>query len=170
MNNLSDYDRRVTTHRGWKSIFAGIGGGMDNHPDERVHATRQRWAARGMYLMTFLLNMDMLIRIWYLKQSSSQFLDIAIIWLAGIFFVSVGMYASGVQPFGGKWSKTLLILGVLVATDTVLFVALGVIHSLTDLFEAVAVQTAGALLLFVSMRGIYALWERRTLGSGSGQE
>jgi len=77
---------------------------MSELRDERIVATAQRWGAWGLLMLWFLLITDLMVRTLIFKQEPRQWLDIAAIWMGTATFVSIGMAASGVAPYGGKWS------------------------------------------------------------------
>ena len=143
---------------------------MSDHSDERVIATRQRWAARGMVILTIALAIDLIVRILILKQEPRQHLDISLIWMATILYVSIGMTASGVQLYGGKWSKHWLVILTIVAVNAVVLTLMGVIHGLAEAIAIIVCAAVGAFLMLTILRGIYGVWERKTLGRAPREE
>ena len=143
---------------------------MSNQPDERVVATQQRWGARGMLILTMALAIDLIVRIPILKQEPRQWLDISLIWMATSLYVFIGMTASGVAPYGGKWSHGLLVVLILTVEIPVLLMLMGGVHTLTDFIANMAIAAATAFVMVIIFRGIYARWERRTLGRGPREE
>ena len=147
---------------------------MSNHLDERTIAVQQRWGARGMLMLSIALTIDVLVRILILKQEPRQYLDISLIWVATNLYVAIGMTASGVEPLGGKWSKSwqfiVIIPIVVVVTTVVMLTLMGMIVSLADLIAMIVSCLAGVFLSFIVLRGIYGVWERRTLGRGPREE
>jgi len=143
---------------------------MSNHSDERVIATRQRWAARGMVILTIALAIDLLVRILIVKQEPRQHLDISLIWIATTLYVSIGMTASGVQLYGGKWSKYWLVILTIVAANAVVLTLMGVIHGLAEAIGVIVGAAAGGFLMLMVLRGIYSVWERKTLGRAPREE
>ncbi len=147
---------------------------MSNDLDERTIATGQRWGARGMLMLSIALSVDVLVRILILKQEPRQYLDISLIWLATILFVAIGMAGSGVEPFGGKWSKFWWLVPMIAVTNAVTLTLMGMIHSLADVIAIIVTGAAGAFagvfVIFIILRGIYSRWERVTLGRGPREE
>ena len=151
---------------------------MSTHRDERTIATHQRWAARGMAMLMIALSIDLIVRSLILKQDPRQYLDIGLLWMATMLYVSIGMAASGVAPFGGKWSTTWLVILIITAVNAVVisvFLTLkGMIHTLAHfifiMIAAGASAFAGVFLTLFILRGIYAGWERLTLGRGPREE
>ena len=147
---------------------------MSNHLDERTIAVQQRWGARGMLMLSIALTIDVLVRILILKQEPHQYLDISFIWLATILYVAIGMTASGVEPFGGKWSKAWPIIPIVAVTNAVVLTLMGMVHSLADVIAIIVTGVAGAFagtfVMLIILRGIYGVWERRTLGRGPREE
>ena len=137
---------------------------MSNHPDERVIATRQRWAARGMVILSIALSLDLIVRTLILKQEPWQYLDIGLIWMATTVYVALGMTASGVKLYEGKWWKMYPIIPVVVVVNVVMLARSGMVQTLTVVVASVVSATAGLSLVIVILRGIYSRWERRTLG------
>ena len=142
---------------------------MSTHRDERTIATHQRWAARGMGILSIALAIDLLVRVLLLRQEPRQYLDIWLIWMATILYVAIGVSASGVAPFAGKWvSMALGIMVAVAATNTAVLTLMGMVHTGVDLISAIAGGIigggAGAFLLLMMLRGIYGRWERVTLG------
>ncbi|MDH4178998.1 MAG: hypothetical protein OEV33_00690 [Armatimonadota bacterium] len=143
---------------------------MSTNHDERIVATHQRWAARGMVMMIFALNIDLLVRLLILKQEPRQWLDIGLIWMGTSLYVCIGMTASGVQLYGGKWSKHWLVILTIVATNAVVWTLMGMGHGLADLSGVIVGAATGVFLMLMILRGIYSVWERRTLGRGPREE
>ncbi len=140
---------------------------MSEALDERIVATQQRWAARGLLMLMIALAIDLLVRILILKQEPRQHLDISLIWMATILYVSIGMTASGVEPFGGERSKTWLVILIIAVVVPVVLTLGGTVHTLADFITVMVSAAAGAfLMLIVIMRRIYSVWERVTLGRG----
>ena len=148
---------------------------MSNHSDERVIATRQRWAARGMVILSIALSIDLIVRVLIVKQDPGQYLDIGLIWMATMLYVAIGMAASGVALYGGKWVSTALLIMVIVAvTNTVVFAVRGMVHTPAELIYTIAGGIigggAGAFLSLIILRAVYSVWERKTLGRGPREE
>jgi len=137
---------------------------MSKALDERTVGTTQRWWAGGLWLINLALVADLLVRRFLLKQELGQYLDIALIWLGTMLFTTLGMTASGAAPYGGKWSTSLwgvLILAVLIP---VIGALTGMIHTPAAFIWHMVAAAAGAFVAVIVLRGIYGLWERRTLG------
>ena len=147
---------------------------MSNQFDERTIAIGQRWGPRGMLMFSIALTVDVLVRILILKQEPRQYLDISLIWMATNLYVAIGMAASGVEPFGGKWSKAWSIIPVVAVTNAVVLTLTGMVHSLADVIAIIVTGVAGAFagtfVVLIIMRGIYSRWERVTLGRGPREE
>jgi hypothetical protein len=137
---------------------------MSNDRDERVIATRQRWAAHGMGIFIIALNIDLLVRLLILKQEPRQWLDIFLIWMGTSLYVAIGMTASGVQLYGGKLSKHWLVILTVVATNAVVWTLMSMGHGLADLILFIVGAATGVFLMLMILRGIHSVWERRTLG------
>jgi len=143
---------------------------VNNHSDERTRAIAQRWAAIGWLIMSFALSVDLMVRILILKQEPQQWADISLIWMATTLYACFGMTASGVEPYGGKWSKSWLAI-LIIAVECPLVLALGgMVHSLADLIFTAIGAAAGSFMMLIILRGIYGVWERRTLGRGPREE
>jgi len=143
---------------------------MSNHLDERTIATQQRWAARGMLMLSIALTIDVLVRVLILKQEPRQYLDISLIWMATMLYVSIGMTASGVEPFGGKWSKAWLVILIIAVEVPVVLTLMGMVHTLADFIADIVIAAVGASVMLIILRGIYSVWERVTLGRGPREE
>ena len=144
---------------------------MSNHSyDERTIATQQRWAARGMVILIFALATDVLVRVLILKQAPRQYLDIWLIWMAATLYAAIGMTASGVAPYGGKWSKAWLPLLIIAVECPVVLALMGMVHTLADFIADMAAAAAGAVVMLIILRGIYSVWERVTLGRAPREE
>ena len=143
---------------------------MSNHPDERVIATRQRWAARGLVILSIALSLDLIVRALILKQEPWQYLDIGLIWMATTGYVALGMAASGVELYEGKLSKNWLVMLIIAVEVPVVLTLMGMVHTLAAFIAEVALAAAGAFVTLIILRGIYRVWERRTLGRGSREE
>ena len=149
---------------------------MSTHRDERIVATHQRWAARGMAILFVALAIDLIVRSLILKQDPRQYLDIGLIWLATVLYVAIGMTASGVAPYEGKWSKSWLVILTIVVTNTVVLtlMVIGEVHTWAHLIAIITFGLIGGgasvFLALRSLRGIYARWERRTFGRGPRDE
>ena len=137
---------------------------MSSHSDERTIATAQRWAARGLGMLSIALAIDLMVRTLILKQEPRQYLDIGLIWMATTLYVAIGMTASGVEPFEGKWWKMWPIIPVVVVVNTVTLARIGMVQTLTDVVSSVVSTTAGLSVLIVVLRGVHTSWERATIG------
>jgi hypothetical protein len=146
--------------------FLGGGSQMSIHNDERITIVRQRWAARGMTVLSIALSIDLFIRAVFIKQDPRQFIDIAIIWIVTSFFVCIGMSASGIAPFEGRRRKIWISVGILAIEIPLILILLGMVHSLTDFITDAICAAVGAFVTFIFMQSIYSLWEHRTLGRG----
>ena len=142
---------------------------MSDH-DERTIATQQRWAARGMWMLSIALATDVLVRVLILKQEPRQYLDISLILMATMLYAGIGMTASGVAPYGGKWSKGLLAILIITVECPVVLALMGMVHTLADFITDMVGAVAGALVALIILRGIYSVWERVTLGRGPREE
>lgn len=143
---------------------------MSNHYDERIVATQQRWAARGMWIFSIALSIDLMVRLLILKQDPRQCLDISLIWMATVLYVAYGMIASGVAPYGNKWSTGLLIVLIIAVEVPVVLAFMGMVHTLADLIGIIVGAAASAFVMLIILRGIYSRWEHVTLGRGSQEE
>ena len=143
---------------------------MNTDHDERVIATRQRWGTCGMVILTIALAIDLIVRILVLKQEPRQWLDIAAIWMGTAVFVSIGMAASGVQLYGGKSSKAWLLILILAVEIPVVLTWMGMVPTWAAFIANMVIAGAGAFLMLMIFRGIYGVWERKTLGRGSREE
>lgn len=137
---------------------------MTTDHDERIIATADHWKARGMAMMIIALNIDLLVRMLILKQEPRQWLDIFLIWMGTSLYVFIGMTASGVAPYGGKWLLTWLVILVITVTNTVVLTLLGGVHTRADLIATIVITAAGAFVVIIILRGIYSVWERVKLG------
>lgn len=138
--------------------------------DERTIATQQRWLARGMLMLSFALSIDVLVRVLILRQEPRQYLDIALIGMATMLYAAIGMTASGVAPYGGKWSKAWLPILIIVVMCPVGVTLMGMVHKPADLIADAVGGGAGAFVMLIILRGIYSVWERVTLGRGPREE
>jgi len=147
---------------------------MSNDRDERTAATADRWLARGLVMMSFALIIDLLVRPLILKQHPWQYLDIFLIWMATWAYVAIGTSASGVAPYEGRLWKMWPIIPSVVVAVTVTLALMGVIRMWTDLILTVTVgiivTVVDAVVVFIILRGIHGVWERRTLGRGPREE
>jgi len=143
---------------------------MSKAPDERITATAQRWQARGLVMLSLALSLDLIVRTLILKQDPRLWLDIAAIWMGTSVYVVLGMTASGVDPYGGKYWKVWPIIPLVVVGNAVMLARFGMAQTLTEVAASVVSATAGLFVTIVVLRGIYGLWERRTLGRGSREE
>jgi hypothetical protein len=143
---------------------------MNSHLDERTTAVAQRWASRGMLVFSAALAIDVLVRILILKQLPQQWWDISLIWMATIMYVSIGVTASGLEPYGGKWSNAWLLMLVIVVVNTTVFVLMGKMRSVIDCVAFVTASAASVAMTILILRGIYRLWERRALGRAPREE
>jgi hypothetical protein len=137
---------------------------VSNHLDERITATAHRWGARGFWLLFVALPTDFLVRAFLLRQEPRQYLDIALIWMAAMLYASIGMTASGVAPYGGKWSKASLAVLIIAVEVPVVLTLMGMVHTLADFVADSVIAAAGAFVSLIILRGIYSVWERRALG------
>jgi len=141
---------------------------MSKDRDERTMATADQWAARGWMVLSFALMADMLVRMLILKQHPGQWLDIAVIWMASTLYAALGMTASGVEPYEGRWRKMWPIIPGIVAVNTVVLALLGRVHTWADITSTITFGliggAVGTVVLFIILRGIHGRWERKTLG------
>jgi len=140
---------------------------MTNHGDERITATRHLWAARGWALLMLALSIDLIVRTLILSQHPGQYLDIALIWMATIVYVAIGTTASGVEMHGGRLWKMWPLIPFVVVVNIVTLARMGSVPTFTSVAAGVVSATVGFSLTIVLVRGIYARWERRTLGRRS---
>lgn len=181
MNNQSNDEHRtaVRQHRKtiWKilglSALSGVGGGVPllKNPDERLAATSQRWAAIGGAFISAALGIDLIVRIFVLKQDVRLFWDIGLIWMVNVFVVSIGQIWSGVQPVEavGRWPwKTSGILELALLIPAVIWL-MGGIHSVREYLIVALATAAGCLAIQTISRAIYRRWERRNLGPEAGE-
>lgn len=143
---------------------------MSTHRDERTTATADRWAARGYGLLFIALAIDLMVRTLILKQEPRQYLDIGLIWMATILYVGIGMSASGVETAGGRWWKMWPIIPGVVVVNTITLARIGMVQTLTDVVASVVSATVGLSVAIVILRGIYGVWERKTLGRAPREE
>jgi len=108
--------------------------------------------------------MDLIVRSLVLRQDPRQYLDIGLIWLATMLYTAIGMTASGVAPFGGKWWKMWPIIPLVVVVNTVTLARTGMLQTLTAVVLSAVSATVGLSVIIVILRGIYGVWERRALG------
>ena len=137
---------------------------MSTHHDERITATAHRWGARGMAILTMALSIDLIVRLLVLKQEPRQWLDIFLIWMGTSLYVFIGMTASGVAPYGGKWSQAWLVILIIAVQVPVVLTLMGMVHTLTDFIAHMVIAAASAFVMLIILRGIYGVWERRTIG------
>ena len=141
---------------------------MSNDRDERTTGTADRWKARGMAILIMALSIDLLVRTLILKQEPRQWLDIFLIWVGTSLYVCIGMSASGVAPYEGKWRKMWPIIPVVAVTNTVVLTLMGVVNTWADLISTITIGIIGAavgtFVVFIILRRVYSVWERRTLG------
>jgi len=143
---------------------------MSEATDERIVATRQRWATHGFGILFIALPADLMVRIFVLKQEPRQWLDIALIWMGTMFFTAIGMSASGVPPYGGKWSSSWLAIAILAVEVPVILALMGMVPTPAAFLADMVIAALGAFVAIVLVRGVYGLWERRTLGRGPREE
>jgi hypothetical protein len=143
---------------------------MSDVRDERIVTTRQRWATRGFALLFIALPADLMVRMFVLKQDPRQWVDISAIWLATILYVAIGMSASGVAPYGGKWSTSWLAIVVIGVGVPVILALMGMVPTPAIFLVDMVLAALGALVAIMIARGVYGAWERRTLGRGSREE
>ena len=143
---------------------------MSNHSDERITQTAHRWGARGFWFLYIALPADFLVRVLWLRQDPRQYLDIALIWVAAMLCAGVGMTASGVAPYGGKWATSWLVILIIAVEVPVVLALMGMVHTWVDFVADSVIAAGGALLALIIFRGIYGLWERKALGRGSREQ
>jgi len=178
MNNQSDDERTTATRQHkralWKtlglSFLSGFGTPLIKHPDERVAATQQRWAANSGKFMSVALGIDLCVRVYVLRQDPRLCWDIGLIWMVNVFLVSRGQIRSGVPAVGavGKWSwKTpgLMVAGLALLIPAVVLWLTGGTHSLKAYLGLALLAGGSAFVTLMIMRRTYRKWERRNLGS-----
>ena len=147
---------------------------MSNHRDERTTGTADRWAARGLVMMSFALIIDLLVRELILKQHPWQYLDVFLIWMATMAYVAIGMTASGVAPYEGRLWKMWPIIPIAAVVYTVVLALLGMVRTWTDVISTITLGiigcSAGVFLVFIIFRRVYSKWERATLGRAPREE
>ena len=143
---------------------------MSEATDERIVATRQRWATHGFGILFLALPADMMVRMFVLKQGPQQWLDIFLIWMATILYVGIGMTASGVAPYGGKRSTSWLVIAILAVEIPVILTLMGLVPTPAAFVAYMALAAVGAFVTIIIVRGVYHLWERRALGRGPREE
>lgn len=158
------------------SFLSGLGGGMPMaaHPDERVAATAQRWAARGGAFMSVALGIDVIVRVLVLRQDFRQCWDICLIWMANLFFVCIGMVRNGVRPAGAggrlSWKANGWAILIIALEIPAILWLIGGISSWREYVIYTALCAVVALIMQLIMRGIYGRWERRTLGGADEEQ
>jgi hypothetical protein len=143
---------------------------MSKHRDERITATAHRWGARGFWLLFIALPADFLVRCLFLKQDPRQYLDIALIWMAAMLYAGIGMTASGVAPYGGKWSTSWLAILIIAVEVPVVLTLMGMVHTPAAFIADTFIAAGSAFLSLIIFRGIYSMWERVALGRGPREE
>ena len=149
---------------------------MSEARDERIVATRQRWATQGFGILFIALAVDLMVRSLVLRQDPRQYIDIWLIWMATVTYVSIGTTASGVEPYGGRCSKTWLVILIIAiaAGMSALLPLLRLELTLAQLLLVIVVggaaACAGAFLSVRLVRGVYRAWEARALGRGPTEE
>jgi len=133
--------------------------------DERIQATRNRFAAIGFVIWELLMSISLLYRTLILKQHPRDWWDILTIWFIGIFFVFIACANKGVV--GHVFNKRYwlgICIGVTILIFTLNFIE-GRIHSVVDvgvtLIGSLVSSLAGVglvigIALFLSRR-----WKRK---------
>jgi len=143
---------------------------MSKHRDERITATAHRWGARGLAMLSAALAIDLVVRTLILKQEPRQYLDIGLIWMATTLYVAIGMTASGVAPYGGKWSTSWLVILIIAVEVPVVLTLMGMVHTPAAFIADTFIAAGSAFLSLIILRGIYSMWERVALGRGPREE
>ncbi len=179
MNNQSDQERAVRreVRKGLLratglAFLSGLGGGtpIARHPDERIAATAQRWAAIGGAFLSIALGIDIMVRVFVLRQDPALFWDIGLIWMVNLFIVCIGQIKSGVQPVGvsrRQFKISILMIVEIALLIPALLWLLGMVHSWQTFLIEAGVAAVSATIMLLIMRAIYSRWERRTLGAES---
>jgi hypothetical protein len=181
MNNQSNDERaarRQARRAMWKTVglgfLSGLGGGtaVVKHPDERIAATSQKWAAFSGAFLSIAIGIDIMVRILILKQDYPM--EICLIWMVNLFVVGIGQIRSGVPAAGtvGTSSRkisVLMIVEIALLVPAVLWL-MGMVNSWLQYAAYAALAAAGSLVMQMIMRGTYRRWERRTLGASSDDE
>lgn len=181
MNNHSDDERtarRQARKTFWRALglgfLGGLGGGtaIVKHPDERIAATTQKWAAWSGAFLSIALGIDMFVRIVILKKDFPA--ELCLIWMINLFVVGIGQIKSGVPAVGavGKWSwKTsgLMMAEIALLVPAVLWL-MGMVRSWQQYALYVVFAGLSSFAMLLIMRLIYDRWERRALGPESAEE
>lgn len=182
MNDQSNQERAVrrAMRKGlWKAtglaFLSGLGGGtpVARHPDERIAATAQKWAAVGGIFLSIALAIDIVVRCFILRQDPKEYWDIGLIWMVNLFIVCIGQIRSGIQPVGVERRQfkisILMIVEIAILVPALLWL-LGMVHSWQIfLLEAGLAAVSATAMLFI-MRALYGRWERREIGANSDAE
>ena len=131
--------------------------------DERIKSVRNRSAAGCFFIMYSLLLIDLLYRVFYLKQLPGDYWDILMIWFASSLYVGISAYSSGMMS-GEVGRQFKIIIPVVIVSELVTSYFQGRITSRYDIAEVMLILVVMVLVLFLVFLFYYYLnrrWEKK---------
>jgi hypothetical protein len=100
--------------------------------DERIETTRNRIAARGFFIMYFLLLISLNYRMWILKQDPREYWDFIAIFFVVCFYGSIAFANKGVFDHNFKRLWLGVFIGTFIGISIIFFFIRGQIHSFVE--------------------------------------
>ena len=128
--------------------------------DERIQATRNRFAAGGFFIYFVLMIISINYRLWILKQHPREFWDfMAIFFIANLYgfiaFASKGIFDHKFKRF---WFA--ICIGIIITNTTLMFI-IGRVHSIVDLCVFLFASLLGVGLVIAIAYFLNRRWKRK---------
>lgn len=131
--------------------------------DERINKTQSRTAAGGFGIMTILLSISLLYRVFFLGQPVTEYWDVALIYFIGTLYVTITSFARGAVYENaairlGKRTIPVILIAILLVSYFQ-----GNIHTLFDFLEVVISALISLSVVGILAYALYRRWERQNV-------
>ncbi|MBN2029734.1 hypothetical protein JW824_05760 [bacterium] len=129
--------------------------------DERIISTRNKYLAHGFYIFYFSSLLAFLYRLFILKQTINEFLDLFIIFHLGVFYVYFNLISHGAW-YSGHMKKRFIRMALAIFVGNIAAVYLREnLISLSDVFATILGMISGLLIIVPIMLYLNYRWKKR---------
>lgn len=129
--------------------------------DERIIQSRKNIASKGFTIWYFMLLAALLYRQFYLKQSFSEYWDIAVVFLVGTVVVSLMLFAQGAIQDSSLRRFTLLAAPSALAGGVAARLLSANAMSIGEILTTILFGSIGFFAVMLVFYLLYKRWERR---------